>query len=174
MRNLPLRSGTAQRGFTLLEAIMVIVALGILGTIGARLMASGFNTYLVAREISEDAGHGTLAIERITRELRTIRSATAADLNIAPAVPAKITFVDVDGNTITYGLSGGSITRTLNGGTALGLADHVTSLTFDYLQDDGVTTAATSTAVYYVTVTLAAGSTNAAMTFRSTVKPTSF
>jgi prepilin-type N-terminal cleavage/methylation domain-containing protein len=161
--------GTLQQGFTMLEMIITLVIAGVLATVGAMIMSSGFRTYFLGRELAQDAAHGTLALERITRELRTIRSATAADLDIAPAAPTKITFTDVDGNTIAYGLSGGSVNR-----NAQPLADNVSDLTFTYLRNDGVNSAATSAEVYYVTVSVTVTSQNASMKFRGTVKPTSF
>ncbi len=151
------------------EMIITLVIAGVLGTVGATIMSSGFRTYFLGREVSQDAAQGTLALERITRELRTIRSATAADLNIAPAAPAKITFTDIDGNAITYSLAGATVNR-----NAQPLADNVSDLTFSYLKNDGVNSAGTSAEVYYVTVSVTVKSQNASMTFRGTVKPTSF
>ena len=157
-------------GFTLIEAIISIVIAGVLATLGARLMSSGFRTYFLGRELAQDAAQGTLAVERMTRDLRAVRS--AADLTTIGA--STITFVDVDGNTISYALSAGSVTRSQNGGTAQPLAANVSSLAFTYLQNDGQTTAASSATVWYIAAAVTVTSQNASATFRGTVKPASF
>src|SRR5437899_112368 len=86
----------------------------------------GVVSYFLGRELARDAAQGTLALERMTRDLRTARS--AADLTTIGA--STITFVDVDGNTISYALSAGALTRSQNGGTAQPLAANVNSLAF--------------------------------------------
>ncbi len=151
---------------------MVILIAAVLATIGATLMSSGFRTYFLGRELSRDAAQGTLAIERLTRDLRMIRSATAADLTIVPST--QITFVDVDGNSVVYALTAGSLTRSQNGGPAQPLADNVSGLTFTYLLNDGATTAGAATAVWYVTAAVTVTSQNVSTTFRGTVKPVNF
>jgi prepilin-type N-terminal cleavage/methylation domain-containing protein len=158
------------RGFTLIEVIITLVIAGVLATIGATLMSSGFRSYFLGRELAQDAAQGTLALERMTRDLRAVRS--AADLTTIGA--STITFVDVDGNTIGYALSAGSVTRSQNGGTAQPLAANVSSLAFTYLQNDGQTTAASSATVWYIVVAVTVTSQNVGTTFRGTVKPASF
>ena len=160
------------RGFTLIEVLMTLVIAGVLATIGATLMSGGFRTYFLGRELAQDASQGTLALERMTRELRTVRSATAADLPTMGA--SAVTFFDVDGNSISYALAGTSVTRSQNGGAAQPLAANVSNLQFTYLQNDGQTAAGLSTAVWYVAVALTVTSQNASTTFRGTVKPVSF
>jgi prepilin-type N-terminal cleavage/methylation domain-containing protein len=158
------------RGFTLIEVIITLVIAGVLATIGATLMSSGFRSYFLGRELAQDAAQGTLALERMTRDLRAVRS--AADLTTIGA--STISFVDVDGNTITYALSAGSVTRSQNGGTAQPVAANVSSLAFTYLQNDGQTTAASSATVWYIVVAVTVTSQNVGTTFRGTVKPASF
>src|SRR5712691_6885689 len=157
------------RGFTLIEVIITLVIAGVLATIGATLLSSGFRSYFLGRELAQDAAQGTLALERMTRDLRTARS--AADLTTIGA--STITFVDVDGNTITYALSAGSVTRAQNGGTAQPLAANVSNLAFTYLQNDGQSTAVTPATVWYIGVAVTVASQNASTTFRGLVKPTS-
>jgi len=166
----PARIALRARGFTLLEAIITLVIAGVLAAIGSTIMSGGFRNYFLGRELAQDAAQGTLALERITRDLRTVRS--AADLTTIGA--STITFFDVDGNTISYALSAGSVTRTQNGGTAQPLASNVSSLAFKYLQNNGQTTAASSATVWYIGVTVTVTSQNATTTFRGLVKPASF
>jgi len=158
-----------QGGFTLIEAITTIVVSAALVTIGATFMSRGFLSYFVGKELASDAAQGTLALERMTRELRLVRS--QADLTTMGA--NTITYVDTSGNTITYALSGGSITRSANLAAAQPLADNVSTLSFSYWQNN-VSTAVTSTTVWYITVAVTVSSQNATATFRSTVKPVNF
>ena len=158
------------RGFTLIEVVITLVIAGVLATIGATLMSSGFRSYFLGRELSRDSAQGTLALERMTRDLRAVRS--AADLTTIGA--STLTFVDVDGNTISYALSAGSLTRSQNGGTAQALAANVSSLAFTYLQNDGQTTAASAAAVWYIAAAVTVATQNVSTTFRGTVKPVSF
>jgi prepilin-type N-terminal cleavage/methylation domain-containing protein len=163
---------TSSRGFTLIEAIVVIVIAAVLAAIGATVMSRGFQNYFLARELARDSAQGTLALERMTRELRRVRTPTAADLTIG--VPGQITFVDADGDTIVYALGGGNLTRSENGGAAQPLAANASALTFSYLQNDGQTAAGAPAQVWYITVALTVSSQNATTTFRGTVKPESF
>jgi len=158
------------RGFTLLEVIITLVIAGVLATIGATLMSGGLRSYSLGRELAQDSAQGTLALERMTRDLRSVRS--AADLTTIGA--STITFVNVDGDTISYALSAGSVTRSQNGGTAQPLAANVSSLAFTYLKNDGQQTAVLAAEVWYVAVAVTVASQNASTTFRGTVKPASF
>ena len=159
-------------GFTLIEVIVTMVIAAVLATIGATVMRSGFSAYFLGRELARDAIQGTLALERMTRDLRSIRSATAADLPTMTATT--ISFFDVDGNTNTYDFPGGLVTYSLNGGAAQPLADNVSNLTFSYLQNDGQTVAGVATSVAYITVAITVTTQNSNATFRGTVKPANF
>ncbi len=72
-------------GFTLIEVVITLIVIGALATIGATLMSRGFLSYFVGREIARDDAQGRLALERMARELRTVRGTAAGDLNIGVA-----------------------------------------------------------------------------------------
>jgi len=163
-------TASRQSGFTLIEAIVTMVIAAVLATIGATVISSAFRNYFLGREIVQGSAQGTLALERMTRELRAIRS--PADLTTMGL--SAITFVDAEGTTIAYALAGGSVTRSENGGAAQPLADNVSALTFTYLKDDGKSAAATPAEVWYVTAAVTVSSQNATTTYRGTVKPESF
>jgi prepilin-type N-terminal cleavage/methylation domain-containing protein len=154
------------RGVTLLEMVLVLVILSIIAALGSSFLSGGLNAYFTERDISDAAWQGRLALERITRDLRTVRSATAGDLTISPA--NQISFIDTSGTSVAYSLSGTTLMR--NGQP---LADGITSLTFTYIANDGKTTAATVTAVYYIGVsfTVTQGGTNQA--WRDLIHPRS-
>jgi prepilin-type N-terminal cleavage/methylation domain-containing protein len=163
-------------GFTLIEMVITLLVIGALGTIGAAVMSRGFLNYFAAREIARDDAQGRLALERVARELRTVRS--TADLNIS--VANQITMTDLDRNVIVYRRNAGTsqLERSQDGGTTFQpLADNVSALTISYLHNDGVTAEAAggnSALVYYITVLLTIKTPNVNLTYRSTFKPTVF
>jgi prepilin-type N-terminal cleavage/methylation domain-containing protein len=171
-------------GFTLIEVVVTMIVAAILFGLGATVISGAFRTYFLGREINQNDWQGRLALERMTRELRTVRAATnppipPGDLNINTA--GQITFVDFSGNTIVYRQTGNTIERSQNAGAFQPLADNVSTtspLTFSYLRNDGVTPEPVlggfSTNVYYVTLSFTVSSANASATYRGTVKPTSF
>lgn len=170
-------SSTAARpgGFTLIEAVITLTVVGVLATIGAMVMSNAFRAYFLGREIANDDWQGRFALERMTRELRTVRTATAGDLNIG--VAGQITFADSSGNVIVYRRNAASseLERSQdNGATFLPLAGSVSALTFSYLQNDGQTAAAIASAVYFITVQVTVASSNLTTVYRATVKPTAF
>src|SRR3990170_2805705 len=130
-----IRAGSpGQHGFTLVEVILVIVLLSIVAVLGSRMLGTGFSAFFTGRDITDANWQGRYAMERIGRDLRVARSATAADLTMLPATA--ITLTDLGGNVITYALNGTILER--NG---IPLADGVSVLGFSYIQADGKTTA---------------------------------
>ena len=133
-----------------------MIVVGVLATIGATVMSGGFRTYFLGREIAQDDAQGRLALERMSRELRAVRS--TADLNIS--VQNQISFTDLSGTAIAYRLNATSqIERSQNGVAGLyqPLADNVSALTITYLHNDGVNTESwggSPALVYYITVAL--------------------
>ncbi len=171
-------------GFTLIEMVVTLLVAAVLFGLGATVISGGFRTYFLGREITQNDWQGRLALERMTRELRTVRTATnppipPGDLNINTG--GQITFVDFAGNTIVYRQTGNTIERSQNAGAFQPLADNVSTtspLSFSYLRNDGVTAEPVvggfSTNVYYITVSFTVSSTNVSAIYRGTVKPTSF
>jgi len=164
-------------GFTLIEMVVTLVVVGVLATIGATVMSGGFRSYFLGREIAQDDAQGRLALERMARELRTVRS--TADLDIS--VQNQVSFTDLEGNAIAYRRNSGTsqLERSQNGvaGTYRPLADNVSALTITYLHNDGVNPenfGGNSALVYYITVELKVGSQNVSTTYRSTFKPVVF
>ncbi len=151
------------RGFTLVELVVSIVLVGILGAIGAEMLGAGLTGFFTGRDVTDADWQGRVAMERMTRELRTIRS--RADL--AGLTPNAIGFTDSGGAAIGYALAGTSLTR--NGQV---LADGVSSLAFGYY--DGNMGPATAATVFYISVEAGIVQRGANLTFRATVHPRSF
>ncbi|MDX2165306.1 MAG: prepilin-type N-terminal cleavage/methylation domain-containing protein [Gammaproteobacteria bacterium] len=135
---------TRKQGFTLIEMIIVIVILSIIAGVASRVMGAAFNSYYDNQQIVNANQQGRLAIERMIRDIHAINSTTS----ITTANASTFTFTDVNGNAVTYTLSGTQLTR--NG---VVLADGINTLTFGYYNGAGAA-AGTTTAIRYVNITL--------------------
>jgi prepilin-type N-terminal cleavage/methylation domain-containing protein len=110
-------------GFTLIELVVVIMLIGILLSGSTNLLNQGFKSFFTGKDIINANWQGSIALERLARDLRSVRSNT----DITAAAANSITFIDIDGNTITYQVSGGKLQRNTQY-----LADGVQSITFAY------------------------------------------
>jgi prepilin-type N-terminal cleavage/methylation domain-containing protein len=167
-------------GFTLVEFIVVIILAGIIFGFGSTLIGKLFSSYAVKQDVTDADWQAKVALERMARELRMARSATAADLDIASLT--QIRLVDTDGNGVCFyrNAAANRLMRSADGpATACGttspqvLADNVSALGFSYWDNTGATTA-TVTSVYYITVsvTVTEGVYNAS--FRTNIRPRNF
>ena len=156
------------RGFTLIEMVLVIVLVGIIAMVGAQLMATGFSLYFTGRDTMIVDAQARLALERMTRELRTVQSATG--LTMAPAT--EISFTDLDGTAVRYCIGGGTcpgVAGDLMRNTQV-LAGGVSALSFVYLNSAGTVTA-TPAQVLYIGVNFTATQGGVISTYRATVSP---
>lgn len=151
-------------GFTLIEMVVVIAVLGILAASAAGLFSSGTQAYISGKQGNILAARGQLALERMVRDLRLVRSATVTDLTITPST--QISFIQTTGATVSYTVSGATLMRNTQP-----LADSVTALNFTYLQRDAKTLAASVGQVYYITAALTFTEGNSTLTLRATVHP---
>ena len=93
-------AGRRGHGFTLVELIVVIILTGIIFSFGSALLGKVFSSYSLKQDVADADWQAKVALERMARELRAVRSATAADLDIASA--AQVRFVDTDGNGVCF------------------------------------------------------------------------
>ncbi len=129
-----------QRGFTLAEMLVVTAVIGIVMAGVFSLQQQGNQAYLLGSNRVETQQNARVALDLMTRELRSAQSITAIPNG------QDVTFVDENGNTIRYALSGTTLNRTDPGGT-VGLIGGVSSLTFTYYSAyDGSTNTGTTTA----------------------------
>src|SRR5215831_7100302 len=122
-------------------------------------MSSMLRSYFTGRDITNADAQARVGFERMTRELRQIRSASATDLDVASG--AQVRFIDVDGNGVCFYRdavnnrlmrSGDGPTTACGATNPQPLSDYVTGLAFFYYANDGNATTAVPANVYYVTV----------------------
>lgn len=160
------------RGFTLIELVMVIVLLGIVAAVAAPAMNSGFQAWFTGRDIAEADWQARVALERMTRELRSVRA--PADLALAAA--DDLTFVDIDGNTIRYcmgavGTCPGAAGELMRNSQPL--ASGVGALTFTFLTRTGGATA-TPALAFYISASFTATRNAIVKTHQVTIAPRNF
>ena len=161
-----------ERGFTLIELIMVIVITSIIASIAAMLILQGVKSYQKEVSYSDIHNQGRLAIERMAREIRMIRSATAADISTMTATDLQ--FNDVNGNTnILFQRSGASAPYSVvrNGQV---LANNIQSISFSYYQQDGTTVAGAAAQVWFIQIDLTTVNAGETLTMRLRVHPRNF
>lgn len=163
------------KGFTLIEIVIVIVILGVISSIAALVILQG-----VKAESDEQSRSGVhyqerVAMERMAREIRMIRSATAADITTMNGTT--LMYTDINGMQMGFRLNGGIIQRTENnGGTWQTLAVNVTGPggnIFTYLDANGAVTAAPAS-LWLVQVQFTATQGAESISMRTTVHPRNF
>jgi prepilin-type N-terminal cleavage/methylation domain-containing protein len=130
-----------QRGFSLAELLIVIALLGLMLTGLLAVQMQGQKAYLIGSHRVEAQQNGRVALELMGRELRSAKSVT-----LIPSA-TDITFVDGNGSTIQYQLTGSVINR-ITGGVTTPLIGGVIAFDLTYFSAyDGATNTGTTTAV---------------------------
>ena len=150
-----------QHGFTLIELIMVIVISGIVAVMASKGLLVAAQAYLGSRNAIDANWQGEFALERMVRDIRSVRSPS----DISTASASQFTFTDTSGGSVSYTLSGSSLLR--NGQI---LADGVNSVTFTYFDDTGTSTG-TLANIRYVTASLNITLNNSNYTIATTIYP---
>ena len=122
-----------QKGFTLIEMIVVIVILSIVATIGGLLLVEGFQASNDTQNALEAGWQTRLTMRLMARELRNTRE-------LVRLRRKNIRFNDMDGNEVRYRYQGGSNDRIqrriFSISTMRTLADNITAFRFDYFGTD--------------------------------------
>ena len=135
-----MRPFSDQRGFTLAELLVAVAIIGLVMASVFVIQRQGQQAYLLASARVETQQNARVALDLITRELRSARSITA----IAGA--GDLTFVDEYGQTVEYALAGPTLNHIV-AGTPTPLIGGVDSLTMTYFSvyDVGLGTYTTTT-----------------------------
>ncbi len=140
------------KGFTFIELVIVIVVVGIIASVFATLIIQGIDTYGFITIREDVLSEAELAMERMVKEIRQIRS--YRDLLVAQATEViyladgtEFQFVDVHDDIIGFKRSESDETKLLRQKFVepVGelehddlLADDISSLAFEYWGWDGV------------------------------------
>ncbi len=135
-----LRSFRDQRGFTLAELLVVTAIIGMVMAGIFTLQLQGQQVYLYGSNRVETQQNARVALDLMTRDLRSAQSVTTI-------AAQDITFVDENGNSIRYNISSTTLNRTDPVNGTIPLMVGVQSLTFTYYSAyDGSTNTGTTTA----------------------------
>lgn len=172
------------KGFTLIETVMVIVLVGIIGTIISSILFQGAKSLEAGDVRKELSSQGRLVVERASREMRLMRCTTAGNSCVPQAADITTwTATDLKFVTTNYervGLRYDAGTVKLSYGTGApavdpeyALADNVSAASFEYLKSDGTPAVAVNEIwVIILNMTLASGAES--VPFRASVHPRSF
>lgn len=171
-----------QKGFTLIEMILSIAVLGLAAITIGMLVYQGTRSYGALESQKEIAQQATLAMERISRELRLINctvsgsSCTASASDILAMAGNEIRFRNTNLEGRGFRLDGGAL-KARDGSGAVDpeyvLADRVSALTFEYLQDDG-SPASAPDEVWMINVEMTLASGASSYPLKAGVHPRSF
>ena len=135
-----------QKGFTLIELIIVIIISAILIANSSGLIVQGFNSFIRTKDTIQNNWQNNIALEFMIRDFRAIRSYS----DITAISGTSITYNDINANIINYSVNGSSQLVYTNNGVAQILADGMGSLSFSYYNSVGVGTANPSLVRYII------------------------
>lgn len=157
-------------GFTLIEIIVTIVVVGVISGIAALIIAQGMRAYSEETVRSDVVYQARLALQRMAREARLVRS--CGDI-AAPANPsATLSFTNIDGAAVAFTTAGGVISR-----GADVLATGITSAQpFRFLDRAGnaTTSCAAPNDIWFIEISVAAAQGAETIALRTRVHPRSF
>lgn len=122
------------KGFTVIEILIVIVLIGILGSVASRILTPTYKGYFTSKKIIDLVSKTNMAMDNILRELKSAS-------NLSAASTSSITFTNQQGQTIIINLTGTNLTRSENGGTAQTICSQVSSAAFAYYDQSFASTA---------------------------------
>ena len=146
-----------EKGFTLIELVITMVLIGIIAYIVAIALSTGIKAYFTTDFRKEALDQTRIAMERITREIRNVRSLGRSidadgfiDAEIGTANGTQFCFNDVNNKTISFRYDGANnifrqewTPADLTACSGVGgniLAANVTALNFQYILANGAIT----------------------------------
>jgi prepilin-type N-terminal cleavage/methylation domain-containing protein len=114
---IPLRTWLQnQRGFTLAELLVAAAVTGLVMAGVFVVQRGGQQAYLLGSNRVETQQNARVALDLMTRELRSAQSVTTI-ASCTNDVCTDLTFVDQNGQTVQYALAGTTLNRTVGGTT---------------------------------------------------------
>jgi prepilin-type N-terminal cleavage/methylation domain-containing protein len=137
-----------QRGFTLIEFILVTILMSIIAIAVSKIYSQALIVTQTEENMSDAIWQGQIAMQRIVRDLRLIRSAN----DITTMTSDNLVFTNILGNSINYNHSGSGTANpiTINGDD---LAYGILHLTLGY-KTAANATAATAANLAYIVITI--------------------
>lgn len=156
-------------GFTLVEIVITIVLIGILSGVAAMIIMQGVRAYSDEQSRSDVHYQARLAVERMAREIRQIRSRT----DISTWTDTNMRFTDASGNVVGFEHVGSNINR-WDGATDTVLASGITPFDYNYFQQDGTTPAGAVANIWFVEITFTSQQGSESAQMRTKVHPRNF
>ncbi len=162
-----------KKGFTLIELVMTMVLIGIIAFVVANSMSTGFKAYFTTDFRNEALNQTRIAMERMTREIRNVRSRT----DIGTANATQFCFINIDNTRTSFRFSANAIIReepgACPGAGGNTLASNISSFTFAYLQSNGSADPAPPNNTKRIRITLTSTISGENVTLQSEVWPRS-
>lgn len=162
-------------GFSLIEILMVLVLLSIISGVASVIIFHGAASYAEMDTLRELSASGRLAVDRVSREMRSVRCTVSGNTcrhsasDITTWTGTDFAFVNEIGETRRVRLDAGSLKLTV-GSNEVVLADSVSGLDLDYLAADG-SAAATEATIWSVRATFTLSSGETSLNFRVRTHP---
>ena len=123
----PIHPFTNRTGITLIELVIGMVLIGIVALVVANALSTGITGFFVVDYRKEALDQARIAMDRMAKEIRNVKSSSATDLSVANATT--FTFLDTSGTSISFALNTvtGNIERT-SGGPANTLATGISTI----------------------------------------------
>lgn len=156
-------------GFTLIEIVITIVLVSILAGIAAMIILQGVRAYSDERSRGDVHYQARIAMGRMAREIRVIRSAA----DITSYTPTNLRFTDVNGATVGFEWINPTLNR-WNGVSNDVLANGINPFSFSYFMSDGVTPAVLPADLWFVEITMTSQQGTESLPMRTRVHPRNF
>ena len=162
MRGLSHQPGSGRQtasGFTLIEAVVTIVLIGVLAMAVIPVIDSGVRTYATTTNSLNALSKLRLATERMAREIREVRRNPLSPTNFEMTLGANtLTFTKTDGNQVTISSSTPNVNLTYQtpaiSAVLTDLLNANTDLNFQYYLADKITPTASLSQLAYVRISL--------------------
>lgn len=146
-------------GFTLVELVIVTVIVAILAAASGLIIGQGVTSFSYTKNMNLADAQAQSALSRMVTDFRDIPSAT----NIVTIGSNQLVYTDQSGTTVTYNLTGTSLTR-----NSQVLATGVSTFTLTYYDMNGNVTNVISS-IRYISISLGVTQNNNTNTYSTLV-----